>query len=263
MTLSLAWVRSVGRSSEFVCATDSRLRSGGHWDCGPKIFPTPRGDSAILFAGDTLFAYPIAYHLNAAIAQQHKLRSRALDLPELKGHLVRVANAALKSIGDLPKGVDPAPQVQFILAGYDWRRKDFRGWLIQYDKSISAFTHRAARRWTGGNSAKTLLMAGDYLADFKSRLVELLKARSKLTSGGFDMEPFEVLRNMLREKSRPLIGGAPQILKIHQHLNSRPVAVLWPDAASNQTTLWGRELLDYESHEYLTLDPDSLEIEDA
>lgn len=44
------------------------------------------------------------------------------------------------------------------------------------------------------------------------------------------MEPFEVLRDMLREKNEvkyPLIGGSPQLIKIYKHLNRTPIAVKW------------------------------------
>src|SRR5471032_3703856 len=37
----------------------SRLRFGCAWDCSPKIFPLSRGDCAICFAGNTMYAYPI------------------------------------------------------------------------------------------------------------------------------------------------------------------------------------------------------------
>ena len=261
MTLALSWVRSVGKSRELVCVTDSRLRFGGHWDCGPKVFQNQRGDSAILFAGDTLYAYPIIHHVNTCIAQHQKLRSRALDLPALNGHLIRVLNATVSQVADLPKGVDTTPSVEFIFTGYDWRRRDFRAWLIHYDRRIQAFTSRPARRWTGGNSAKMLTLVGDYQTEFKTRLCALLKQRTKLSSGGFDMEPFEVLRDMLREGTFERIGGPPQILKIYQHLNTRPIAVLWPNAESKKVSLGGRALLDYETHDFLTLDPDTLQSE--
>jgi len=58
MTLSLAWIRSVGNVQELVMATDSRLRRGRAWDVAPKILTLPRTDCAICFAGDTDDAYP-------------------------------------------------------------------------------------------------------------------------------------------------------------------------------------------------------------
>jgi len=46
MTLCLAWIRAVDQTTELVIATDSRLRSGCAWDCGPKLLPMPRSDLA-------------------------------------------------------------------------------------------------------------------------------------------------------------------------------------------------------------------------
>src|SRR5258708_1318483 len=198
MTLALAWIRKIGKATQLVCATDSRLRFGGHWDCGPKLYATPRGDSALMFAGETLYAYPIITHFLSAIAYHPKSLSRALDLPELKGHLIRVLNAAVSEVEDLPQGVDPTPLVAFIFAGYDWRSQDYRSCLIHYDRSLNSFTFRPSQRWRGGNKSKVLTIAGDYRAEFKARLVQLLRQRGKLNTGAFDMEPFEVLRDMLR-----------------------------------------------------------------
>ena len=260
MTIAVNWIRQVGQSRELVCATDSRLRFGGHWDCGPKAFPTARGDSAIMFAGDTMYAYPIVLHVLAAIAQHPKLTSRALDLPSLKGHLIRVLNKAVAMVEDLPKGSDPTPTVEFIFCGFDWRTHDFQSWLIHYDRSINAFTHRKSQKWRGRNDSKTLTLSGNYQKEFKEKLIELLRTRKKLTSGSFDMEPFEVLRDMIREGTNSHIGGAPQLLKVYPHLNCKPHCVTWPADEAKNRSLGGRILLDYESHRYLTIDPDSLNI---
>ena len=51
MTLSLAWVRSAGKTKDLVMATDSRMRAGRAWDVGPKILTLARTDCAICFAG--------------------------------------------------------------------------------------------------------------------------------------------------------------------------------------------------------------------
>mgnify|MGYP000962023504 FL=1 len=75
MTISVAWVRSVGKSEELVFASDSRLAFGARWDCCPKILALPRNDSAISFAGDTHYAYPVMLQAIAAVAQHPKLLS--------------------------------------------------------------------------------------------------------------------------------------------------------------------------------------------
>ncbi len=60
------------------------------------------------------------------------------------------------------------------------------------------------------------------------RIAKLVKQRGGLSTRGFDMEPFEVLRDMLRENVSPHIGGAPQLMKVYPSSNSaiflRPLA---------------------------------------
>ena len=74
------------------------------------------------------------------------------------------------------------------------------------------------------------------------------------------MEPFEVLRDMLREGKYNSIGGPPQIVKVYRYLNAMPYGVYWPNRESDHITVLGRPLLDYETLEYPILDPDTLEI---
>ena len=106
-------------------------------------------------------------------------------------------------------------------------------------------------------------MAGDYVVEAKERLVTLLRERRRLTVGGFDMEPFEVLRDMIRDSSFSTIGGPPQMLKIYRHMNTRPYAIYWPDRAAQSMSYMGRPMLDYETVEHGVLDPDSLELIEA
>src|SRR5208283_5724110 len=122
MTLAIAWVRQLHETRELVVASDSRLRFGRAWDCCPKILGLPRQDSAICFAGDTMYAYPIMLQVSNAIAMHPKTLSRATDITDLSGHLVRVLNQMHAQIHDLPKGEElDTPKVLFILAGYSWK----------------------------------------------------------------------------------------------------------------------------------------------
>jgi len=259
MTLSLVWLRKLSEVEELVVVTDSRLSFGCRWDCCPKLIALPRNDAAICFAGDTMYAYPIMLQAIAAVSQHPKLLSRALDLEDLKGHLLRILNSMTSLVHDLPQGVNSEPETTFILAGWSWKRSRFVAWLLHYDAHIKRFTFRPVRRWTGNNKAKLFFVIGDYTDEFKKRLVNLLKERDKLEDGGFDMEPFEVLRDMLRENSFDLIGGAPQLMKIHKYASCRPFAVFWPSQEAQSVSLLGRPLLDYERSQYLVLDPDTLE----
>lgn len=257
MTLALAWTRRVNATEEVVLAADSRLRFGKAWDGCSKIFPLSRGDSALAFAGDTHYAYPMVHQVVNAVEMFSKARSRAMDLGALRGHIVRVFNDMEQWIHDEPKGragKDP-PSITFILAGYSWVSADFKIWTIYYKASARQFVFHTPTLWHGTH----LAMAGDAFPEFKKRLYALLKKKGKSKEDGFDYEPFEVLRDMIRNKSDPSIGGPPSILKIYKHMNSMPYSVLWPDAAKGLPTVLGRPLLDYERTSYLLFDPDKLE----
>lgn len=245
-------------------ASDSRLRMGCAWDCGPKILTLPRSDAAICFAGHTYDAYPLMIQMANAIASFPASRSRAMDLCDMKGHTIRVFNHMRAQMHDLPNGrsnPDP-PDAYFLLAGYSWRKQRFYIWLLHYDAHTQRFTYRPTRRWGGVRGHKQIYLTGDYVDEAKRRIVQLLRDRQRLTVGGFDMEPFEVLRDMIRDGTHPHIGGPPQMLKIYRHMNTRPYAIYWPNKDSLQVTLFGRPLLDYETTESLVLNPDTLEMED-
>jgi hypothetical protein len=261
MTVSLAWLRRVSTVSELVLATDSRLGFGCRWDCCPKLLALPRGDAAICFAGNTMYAYPVLLQVIAA-CQHPRLLSRAMDLDELKGYLLRVLNNMVSLIHHLPIGGDNGPDgTTFLLAGWSWKHSRFKVWLLHYDKSIERFTFRPTSVWTGLNREKLLAFTGDYETEFKERLVDLLRSKGKLAGGGFDMEPLEVLRDMLRDPGFDLIGGAPQVLKIYKYCSSRPYAVFWPNKGAGKVSLLGRPLLEYEQSPYLVLDTDEMKTE--
>lgn len=249
MTISLAWKRKFSKSEELIFLSDSRLAFGCRWDCCPKMKALARSDSVICFAGDTMYAYPIMLQIQAAIAQHQKLLSRAMDLCDLKGHLLRILNSMTELIHDLPDGFDNDPDTTFLFGGWSWRSNTFKVWLLHYDASIKRFTFRPIRNWKGGNKDKFLAITGDYQDDYKARLVKLLKEKGKLKNGSLDMEPFEVLRDMLRDGKYDTIGGSPQMIKVFQYSNCRPYGVFWPDYKSKKVSLLGRPLLDYEQSE--------------
>jgi hypothetical protein len=258
MTISLAWVRKVGAVNELVAASDSRLSFGCRWDCCPKVIALPRGDSALCFAGNTMYAYPVMLQAIAAISQHPRLLSRGMDLEELKGYLLRVLNSMVSLIHDLPHGVENAPDTTFLLGGWSWRRNRFKVWLLHYDASIKKFNFRPTGRWRSLNKEKELAFTGDYKSEYKERLVALLRKKNKLQGGGFDMEPLEVLRDMLRDSTFDLIGGAPQVIKVYRYSSCKPFAVFWPTKTAATVNLLGRPLLDYEQSGHIVLDTDTM-----
>ena len=82
--------------------------------------------------------------------------------------------------------------------------------------------------------------------------------RNKRLMLRLDYEPFEVLRDIIKEEISPFIGGPPQLLKLYEYMNCIPYGIYWPDVSSNQITLFGRQLLDYEKTRYIVMDPNTL-----
>lgn len=259
MTIAVSWIRAVGCTQELVVCTDSRLTGYGKWDCAPKLVPLSRGDCAIAFAGSTLYAYPILLQAMAVMKQHPRVQSRAMDLTELKGHLLRVLNSMIMQLIELPEKEDPP--VEFLFSGWSWRKNAFVSWVLHFDPHIARFTHRPIRGWAGENHAKHLSFIGDYFHEFKELLLKKLRDTGKIKGGGFDMEPFEALRDLLRENAHHSIGGAPQLVKVYRHANALPHAIYWPDKSSGNISLLGRPLLSYERSQFLLLDPDTLEVQ--
>ena len=257
MTLCISWVRKLKKHEELIIATDSRLRSFGSWDCGPKILTLPRTDCAICFEGDTTFAYPLMLQLQTTVANHPKSLNRSQDLFDFKGHILKVLNDMLKYKSDYE-----IPETSFLFGGYSWSKDKFALWNLYYQEHYKIFTHRPISFWRGVKGEIKVSFMGDYTDDAKNRLLEILKERNKLLDGSLDMEPFEVLRDMLREgdKKYPLIGGAPQLVKVYKHMNRTPIAVNWKYNDENCLTLLGRPLLNYEKTSYPAIDPDTLKI---
>ena len=88
-----------------------------------------------------------------------------------------------------------------MLAGYSWRQKCFRIWKLLYDSHIGKFTFQPSSPWRGdGQEEKVIAFIGDEgpIAEAKRRLVIRLREKNRLTSGGLYLEPFVVLRDIIR-----------------------------------------------------------------
>ena len=97
----------------------------------------------------------------------------------------------------------------------------------------------------------------------KQRLLAKLKQNDKLINSNLDMEPFEVLCDMLKENDDtkyPLIGGVPQPIKVYEHMNRTPTAVNWEVDGNNVVSLSGRPLLHFERSSFPVIDPETLKI---
>ena len=217
----------------------------------------PRSDALISFAGDANYGYPLLLQLANTTEFFAPSRERRLDLTHVKGHALRLFDQMLSLIHSLPIKVEEIeqPTTLFMLGGYSWRDACFRAWVIRYSASRNKFEARKliwpdrsdARRWSvhfDGTEAA--------VAEANERLGRLLAVRGVTREDGLDMEPFEVLRDIIRDEVDDTVGGPPQIAKVYRHLNSQFFAVPW----NGQLTVVGRPVLAYESAQIPRIDPD-------
>ncbi len=210
-----------------------------------------------------MYAYPIMLQIRNAIEMNQRARSRAMDITDLRGHILEIIENMRNLIYDPPIGLDvyDATDFRFILAGYSWKFSEFKIWILQYQKDINRFSFRTVSshsKQTKGT--KYFFFEGDNVNTARKRLYDILRGRNKMTVGGLDMEPFEVLRDMIRDPQFTSIGGPPQMVKVYKHMNTLPYNVSWTNKDSKQITFLGRPLLPYEKNTFLVLDPDSLNI---
>jgi hypothetical protein len=263
MTLTVAWVRDVGRHSELVFASDSRLRQGGEWDACPKLFTLPRTDALLGIAGSTFWAYPFAMQIVNSIEAWEPSRGHQRDLRELPRHLRSMINSMVQQ-GDTFSGGYNQPLTEMLLGGWSWQAQRFQLWRFHYVPADEAFRHATVTRKPPG----LYTFIGDrhdenenenVVPFAEDRLRELLAERGKWQDGPLDMEPFEVLVELIRDDRFYTVGGPPQVAKVYQHMNAQRFAVRWP-AADGSPTYGGRVLLDHEGLNVPEIDPDRPEL---
>lgn len=265
MTLAVAWVRRLRDCEELIVASDSRLNGGRTLDSCAKILALPRSDSFICCAGETDLTYPLAMQAYSAIATYERGRDRSLDIHDLKGHVLKILNAAVKEISSpLPELRQPNKETQLLFGGYSWIAKRFDVWRISYSRGQHRFISSSAASWCNGRAP--IIFAGDMQWIARKRLIDLLRKRHGVTPQSnidfhWNWEPFEILRDLLREAKgdkRSTIGGPPQVMKVYQHMNCRYVGVYWPSKDEGNIAVAGRTVLGYETPDAWILDPDTL-----
>jgi hypothetical protein len=246
MTVALAWLgtRQDGREHLYLAA-DSRVRGGHRFDACPKIFTLPRSDCALCFAGDTAATYPLMLQLANAIAAHEPARERSLDVSRVKDHLLRVFNDMINRFEDMAEPFISS-DIQFLFAGYSWVRKEFRIWTVHYSENDKRFRAREAMSFHPRLSKAAFI--GDWSKRVRAKLVNELRAGQRAAH----LEPLKVLAHFLASaEPEHTIGGPPQLIRITQHMNTRPLCVRW----RNEDTLFGRPLFPYENTDYWIVDP--------
>lgn len=284
MTIAIAWVRTLRDCEELIFVSDSRLSGDGlNFDACPKVLTLPRSDCAIAFAGYTGHAYPMMQQLALAIDAYAPARRGSLDVTALKSHALKVFDGMkdlLKSSPNCSIPQSEEPNAEFLFGGYSWVKKRFELWEISFNSKEDRFVAHAAqwlshithapdvdlRRTKAANGSRPIAriaIAGDQ----KDRALGILRDRLKPSGGDteatkLDMQPFEVVRDMLRDPSHAeTIGGAPQLVKVYQYMQAAPLAVYWPSKSSGSANLQGRPCLGYERIDRWIFDPDALRSE--
>jgi len=280
MTVAMVWTRRLTKhTEELIFVSDSRYSGDGRvFDVCLKILTLPRSDCAICFAGYTGHALPMMLQLSEAIGSFDRARRRSQDITPLKTHLIKVFNSMsedlLKSL-KVSSMEDPTPEARFLFGGYSWIKKTFEIWEIFYQKSQGGFEERPAgwlncspskktyelRSAEGSQSLGRFAVLGDQGKAAYLQLIERLQSASGVLDK-LDWEPFQVVRDMLRDGSHSeTIGGAPQVVKVYQYMRADPLAVFWPQKKGGYITLKGRKCLGYERLGRWILDPDTLKTE--
>jgi len=267
MTLAVSWIRDVKGCEELIVASDSRLGGGRLLDGCAKILLLPGSYCFLCCVGEADITYPLALQVVVATGMYEKSANGSLDLCELRSHVLKILNKAVSGIRSPLKELrTPERGTEFLFGGYSWKRKQFLIWKIRFSAAAKAFhLRRPAFYW---NSRATFVISGDsdLQIEAKKRLGRMLFQSGKIKKGknsgfAFDWEPFEILRDLLREyadKDDKTIGGPPQIAKIYQHRNARYIGVHWPRSDGGQMYIAGRSVLGYERPNCWILDPDNL-----
>jgi hypothetical protein len=265
MTIAIAWIRGAGPSQELMVASDSRLTCVGYVDICQKIFPLDRGDSFLAFCGDTALAFPLIFQVQSAIENFRRAADRSEDVPQLLARVLELINSYRSAWKDYDSDVVAAENktTRFMFGGWSWQFKRFFIYPIQYNPvthTFRAYTHSKKLKRLRLPKGERCIAIGNYTAEFLANLQVIIRQR-RLTR--LNYEPVEILAKMLKtdrfvnrlsdEKlflqhdKTGAIGGAPQMIKIYQHANYRPIAIRWSDDNGTSTvTLFGRPLFDYE-----------------
>jgi hypothetical protein len=287
MTISIAWTRKEHDVEQLVFVSDSRISAGEKFDACPKMLALPRGDCGVSYAGTSGDALSMMLQLSLAIQSYPAAMKRSLELSALRTHAIKIFNAMLKEIklGQIhgtPSTI--RTNASFIFGGYSWRAKGFEFWSFRYSKTSNEFITRRPMNLavdTETNSISTdtnlgkkhrllgrIAFIGDQAEAAKRLIIQKLNEKLRDDPGlsRLHMEPFEAVRDMLRDRNlrdfpdKDSIGGPPQMMKVFQYSQTASFAFRWPDSDETiRPFLNGRPCVDYEKLDILCLDPDTFE----
>ncbi len=260
MTLGVAWIRHVNDVRELVVASDSRLSGGTpeRWDSCPKALTLPRTDAVMSFAGVTELAYPVMLQVMRAIETTPAQLERRYDISDLSSVVEDIINQMIILVKtDSQDSLhDTLRRTEFLLAGYSWRLQSFKIWHYGWRRKDGRYIKSRCRKLPHFGKNQVFKFIGEPSWDGKQRLDALLRDRGVLGGQhGLDMEPLEVLTDIIKSKTYDDVGGAPQVIKVYRHLNSEAFATLWKVGTKTVPMYAGRPLLEFEQTFAPPLDP--------
>jgi len=260
MTLCVAWLREMDDDKELVFATDSCLSGGERWHSGVKLFELPRKDCLICFAGETNRTYPLILNLISSIKFDEHLSNSHTDITEVLDYLTRLFTSLCHAITDY--GTQDFKSVlgdfQFLFGGWSWKSNEFKLWKLEYSHEAEAFMHDET-----DDGDMFYAFIGDEIKKSQELLADEVSKSGKTLSRRFDMEPFKVLIEMIRNSTYSSIGGAVQLAKIHPPGATEFLGVYWPSISGKKTFL-GKDVSTENNPTVKFVDPDTGEVlEDA
>ncbi len=256
MTLCTAWIRQADGQEELIFATDSCLSGGERWNSGVKLFELPRKDCLICFAGETTRTYPLILNLISSIKFDEDLFSPHTDITDILEYLIDLFSNLCNSIKEFnPLSFEDAlGDFEFMFGGWSWKENRFIVWKLKYNHEVKFFLHN---RISEDNMFFTFI--GDEINRAEELLTQEIANNGKILSRNFDMEPFRVLLQMIRNKEYDSIDGAIQLAKIHPPGATEFYGVYWPSIAGRKTFL-GKDVSFENNPSVKFIDPDTCEI---
>jgi hypothetical protein len=176
MTIAVSWIRHLTDCEELIVSSDSRLRGGRTLDSCAKILLLPGSNGFLCCAGATDITYPLALQVVAAIGSYPLSADGAVDLRDIRGHILKIINKAISGIKSPIKSMQaPEPYTEFLFGGYSWVRKQFLLWRFSFSIGDHRFFHTPPPRWSHGRAA--VLFAGDWRNVARTRLIQLLRKK--------------------------------------------------------------------------------------
>lgn len=266
MTLVAAWIRNVRSVRELVVASDSRLSGAAAvWDCSPKIISLPRTDALMAFAGSTDLAYPTMLQVVRAIEAHPASVERRYDVTDLSDKVLQVMNQMLDirvvdRVARAEAMIEKAG-TEYLLGGWSWRHERFTCFRYTFDSGTRRYIRSKIVDAQNRRHRYALAFLGSGADAARSHFMRGRSSQGKTASDPIDMEPLEVLRDLIREGTDHTLGGAPQVVKVYRHMNTESFGVIWRNRVGEigVPTYGGRPLLEWEKPYFQFIDADAPE----